>query len=64
VQGALGEFAMLMQAQLDMRVEAENLRRLRKNFEGSTVITFPEPLGHTSEHVLIESFIHGEPISK
>ncbi len=60
---ALGEFEGLMRMQLDMGVEAANLRRLRQNFAGHPQVAFPEPL-LVHEDVLVEEFIQGKPISR
>jgi aarF domain-containing kinase len=60
---ALHEFDGLMRSQLSMAVEATNLRRLRQNFAGHPNVAFPEPL-LVHEDVLVEEFVHGEPISR
>lgn len=44
-------------------MEAENLQRFRRDFEGETQIAFPEPLMElTSREVLVERFVEGEPM--
>ena len=52
-----------MLPQLDLRVEAHNLQRFRRDFEGESQIAFPEPLVDlTSREVLVERFVEGEPM--
>lgn len=59
------EFSGLMEGQMDMRQEADNLKRLRQNFKNTPSVTFPEPIdGLIHKDVLVEEFIEGEPISQ
>lgn len=60
---ALRQFDGLMRQQVDMRIEAANLRRLRRNFAGHSHVAFPEPL-MAHQDVLVEEFVEGEPISR
>jgi aarF domain-containing kinase len=63
VKDSVDQFRDIMLPQLDLRVEAHNLRRFRRDFEGETRIAFPEPLmGLTSREVLVERFVEGEPM--
>ncbi|KAL3777787.1 hypothetical protein ACHAW5_003517 [Stephanodiscus triporus] len=63
VKDSVDQFRDVMLPQLDLRVEAHNLRRFRRDFEGETRIAFPEPLmGLTSREVLVERFVEGEPM--
>ena len=59
------EFEKILILQLDMRVEAANLERLRANFlldpELNKEVTFPEP-HEASSGVLVETFIDGLPV--
>jgi hypothetical protein len=71
------EFSSLMTAQLDLRVEAANLARLRRNFhvdgaaakgrgpaDARAKVTFPAPLpALTTESVLVEAYAEGRLIS-
>jgi len=63
------EFSKLMYTQLDLRVEAENLKRFRENFgitdrDHSGIVHFPKPyLELCSASVLVESFEDGIPLS-
>ena len=58
------QFASLMHGQLDMRGEAENLRRFRKAFAGNKSITFPEPIeGWVKRDILVETFEEGPLVS-
>lgn len=60
----VNEFGQLMEAQLDLRREAENLDRFHKDFEHDRNVVFPRPLHPwVTEHVLVEDFMEGEPIS-
>lgn len=63
IKDSVDQFRGIMLPQLDLRCEARNLLRFRKSFAGDDDVEFPQPLTDiTSEKVLIESFIHGEPI--
>jgi aarF domain-containing kinase len=64
-------FGALLQAQSDLRIEADHLRQFRRNFYGNldddnrSSITFPRPMqGWVSECVLVEDLIEdATPIS-
>ena len=60
---ALMEFRGLIGKQMDMSVEADNLHRLRRNFRNDPRVVFPEPI-LVHKDVLVEEFMHGEPISR
>jgi len=63
VKDSVDQFRDIMLPQLDLRVEAHNLRRFRRDFQGETQIAFPEPMmGLTSREVLVERFVEGEPM--
>lgn len=63
IQDSVLQFRQIMIPQLDMRNEARNLTRFLRDFSSDESITFPQPLHElTSEHVLVEKFMHGEPI--
>ena len=52
-----------MLSQLDLRIEARNLKRFRRDFADDPQVEFPQPvMDLTTEKVLVEAFIHGEPI--
>ncbi|KAG5490769.1 hypothetical protein JKF63_00891 [Porcisia hertigi] len=53
-------FTTHLAAQLDFRVEAQNLSRFRNNFQSERYVEFPEPLMST-QRVLVETFCAGEP---
>lgn len=55
-------FTSHLAAQLDFRVEAENLEQFRKNFNNAHYVEFPEPLMST-QRMLVETFCKGEPAS-
>ena len=58
MKDSVDQFRDCMLPQLDLRVEAHNLQRFRRDFEGETQISFPEPfLGLTSREVLVERFV-------
>lgn len=63
MKDSVDQFRDIMLPQLDLRVEAHNLQRFRRDFEGEDQITFPEPLmSLTSKEVLVERFVEGEPM--
>jgi len=63
MKDSVDQFRDIMLPQLDLRVEAHNLKRFRRDFEGETQIAFPEPLVDlTSREVLVEKFVEGEPM--
>lgn len=59
------QFGILMQLQLDLRIEALNLAKFRENFRDRSDIQFPRPfLSFSSRHVLVEEYIKAIPMSK
>jgi aarF domain-containing kinase len=57
-------FADMMRLQLDLRVEAANLSRFRRNFAARTTACFPHPYaGLAAREVLVEEFAHGVPLA-
>ena len=65
MKDSVEQFRDIMLPQLDLRVEARNLKRFRKNFTGDPNVAFPAPLDDlTTSNVLVESFCHGEPVMK
>lgn len=65
VKDSVDQFRGIMLPQLDLRCEARNLNRFRRDFVGDEDIDFPQPLNSlTSDTILVESFVHGEPILK
>lgn len=63
MKDSVDQFRDIMLPQLDLRVEAHNLQRFRRDFEGEKQISFPEPLIElTSREVLVEKFVEGEPM--
>ena len=63
MKDSVDQFRDIMLPQLDLRVEAHNLRRFRRDFCDETQIAFPEPLSElTSREVLVEKFVEGEPM--
>ncbi|KAJ3293626.1 hypothetical protein HK104_004322 [Borealophlyctis nickersoniae] len=58
-------FGHMMREQLDLRNEAENLRRFKNNFEKRPAVTFPEPVDDlVRQTVLVETYWDALPISK
>jgi aarF domain-containing kinase len=58
------QFGEMMKLQLDMRIEATNLSRFRRNFKDRTTAWFPFPYtDFCTRHVLIEEFAHGIPLA-
>jgi len=63
MKDSVDQFRDIMLPQLDLRVEAHNLQRFRRDFGDETQIAFPEPLRElTSREVLVEKFVEGEPM--
>lgn len=63
MKDSVDQFRDIVLPQLDLRVEAHNLRRFRRDFADETQIAFPEPLSElTSREVLVEKFVEGEPM--
>lgn len=57
------QFGEMMKLQLDLRIEAANLTRFRKNFKDRTTAWFPFPYSaYSTREVLIEEFAHGIPL--
>ena len=57
------QFRDIMLPQLDLTIEAKNLKRFNVDFAGDDDVTFPRPLDElTTPRVLTETFIHGTPI--
>lgn len=58
------QFGEMMRLQLDLRIEAANLAKFRKNFKTRTTAWFPFPyLEFTTRNVLIEEFAQGIPLA-
>ncbi|KAK3904225.1 hypothetical protein C8A05DRAFT_42664 [Staphylotrichum tortipilum] len=58
------QFGEMMKLQLDLRIEASNLSRFRKNFKDRTTAWFPFPYTEfCTRSVLIEEFAHGIPLA-
>jgi predicted unusual protein kinase regulating ubiquinone biosynthesis (AarF/ABC1/UbiB family) len=64
----VADFEQLMKRQMDLRLEARNLRRFIANFRDETLacpgsVAFPQPL-FAEEDVLVETFMDGRPIAE
>jgi aarF domain-containing kinase len=58
------QFGEMMKLQLDLRIEAANLVKFRKNFKDRTTAWFPFPyLEFTTRNVLVEEFAQGIPLA-
>ena len=58
------QFGEMMKLQLDLRIEAANLSRFRKNFKERATAWFPFPYTEFStRNVLVEEFAHGIPLA-
>ncbi|CAJ2505727.1 Uu.00g131210.m01.CDS01 [Anthostomella pinea] len=58
------QFGEMMRLQLDLRIEAANLAKFRRNFKDRTTAWFPFPyLEFTTRQVLIEEFAQGIPLA-
>ena len=63
LKDSVQQFLDIMIPQMDLRCEARNLKRFRRDFAGDEKVDFPAPISDlTSNQVLVETFIHGEPI--
>uniref|UniRef100_A0A7S3VDU5 Protein kinase domain-containing protein n=1 Tax=Chaetoceros debilis TaxID=122233 RepID=A0A7S3VDU5_9STRA len=63
MRDSVAQFRDIMLPQLDLRVEARNLQRFRRDFSDDPYVEFPMPItDFTTKDVLVESFVHGEPI--
>lgn len=61
---ALAEFCVYLQLQTDLIIEARNLMRMRRNFEGSAHIKFPEVHGTPTEDLIVQSYVEGQHMSE
>jgi len=65
INSSLAEFENMMVSQMDLRTEAENLRRFNENFKDNPLVEFPKPYeGYVTRDILIESFEEGVFISE
>lgn len=57
---SLSEFRRMMTGQVDLRVEADNLARFRRDFDGDDCVVFPMPMPElSSRKVLVETYEPG-----
>jgi len=65
-EGAVEEFAGLLQMQLDLRREAKNLEEFGKNFHNDQTVVFPKliPEYPATQHVLVETYEEGIPVTQ
>ncbi|KAI0197814.1 ABC1 family protein [Astrocystis sublimbata] len=60
----VAQFGEMMKLQLDLRIEAANLAKFRRNFKDRSTAWFPFPyLEFTTRQVLIEEFAQGIPLA-
>ncbi|KAI9373976.1 hypothetical protein BJX61DRAFT_500653 [Aspergillus egyptiacus] len=60
----VAQFGEMMKLQLDLRIEASNLKIFREKFRSRTSAWFPYPyLDYSTREVLIEEFAQGIPLS-
>jgi len=58
-------FSKNMKEQIDLRVEASNLLKFRKNFQNMESVTFPEPISKLVHPlILTETWEYGTPMSE
>ncbi|KAG0669613.1 hypothetical protein C6P45_003518 [Maudiozyma exigua] len=56
----VNQFSILMNLQLDLRIESLNLKKFRENFKNNPMVTFPEPLlQFSNRNILFEENIIG-----
>ncbi|KAI9318239.1 hypothetical protein BX666DRAFT_2105399 [Dichotomocladium elegans] len=57
-------FGEMMRDQLDLRIEANNLRRFNDMFKDDTSVNFPRPvLAFTTKNMLLEEYVNGIPLN-
>lgn len=61
LRDTVDQFCSTMLPQLDLTLEAENLRRFTKDFVADSQVHFPQPIV-TSSQVLVETYCEGKPI--
>ncbi len=60
----VAQFGEMMRLQLDLRIEAANLARFRRNFRDRNTTWFPYPYTEfTTRNVLVEEFAQGIPLA-
>ncbi|CEL02426.1 Putative Mitochondrion protein [Aspergillus calidoustus] len=60
----VAQFGEMMKLQLDLRIEATNLKVFREKFRSRTTAWFPYPyLDYSTREVLVEEFAQGIPLS-
>jgi len=66
LSGMVEEFSRMLRPQLDLRNEAEHLRRFNEQFKDSDEVLFPKTVGAYEPHpdVLVETFCDGVPLEK
>ena len=64
LEGVVEEFAHLLKLQIDLRREADNLRRFNHNFRHDKVVKFPQLVEgfEPTENILVETFCEGVPV--
>jgi aarF domain-containing kinase len=63
IRDSVLQFRSIMIPQLDLTCEARNLTRFTRDFANEEGVVFPQPIMDvTSKQVLVETFLHGEPI--
>mmetsp|Transcript_25414 Transcript_25414/g.73516 ORF Transcript_25414/g.73516 Transcript_25414/m.73516 type:complete len:554 (+) Transcript_25414:81-1742(+) len=63
MKDSVDQFRDIMLPQLDLRVEARNLTRFRRDFADDNQVAFPAPIpGLTRMNVLVESYVNGKPV--
>lgn len=63
LQEGISAFSRDMEKQLDFRIEAQNMLRLRANFQHHRHMRVPE-VHHSSEDVLVTTFVAGQSLSE
>jgi len=65
INSSLEEFEYMMVYQMDLSVEADNLKRFNENFKHNPQIVFPKPYDKfVTRDILVESFEQGVSISE
>lgn len=63
-EGMLAQFAETVQEEMDYRIEAENLKTIKRNLAADPTVIIPEVVAErTSRHVLTMEYVHGIKIT-
>ena len=65
LQRLVSEYEAVILSELDMRIEASNIKQTRRNFEGNDLLYVPEVfLDYCSESLLVMELVEGIPVDR